>query len=42
MLKWYKKRGALERSGDEIDEAGEDAPARGETAAGDKRDNDGP
>jgi hypothetical protein len=42
MLKGYKKRGALERSGDEIDETGEDAPPRGETAAGDKSDNDGP
>jgi hypothetical protein len=42
MLKGYKKRRALEPSGDEIDEAGEDAPASGETAAGDERDSDAP
>lgn len=41
MLKGYKKRRALEPSGDEIDEP-EDAPASGETAAGDKRDSDAP
>jgi hypothetical protein len=42
MLKGYTKRGALERGGDEIDEAAEDAPAGSETAAGDERDKHAP
>jgi hypothetical protein len=38
MLRGYRKRGALERSGEAIDETGEDAPIRDETADDDRED----